>query len=92
MQYALTMDDKAEMMKEMGATFYNSVEEVPGLAKSVDEAVNLFEPFRERLRNMDDDSYRRRFCTDDKDEDEDMMNESVGKLRWGIGWFFNELH
>ncbi|GJN78138.1 hypothetical protein PLIIFM63780_001631 [Purpureocillium lilacinum] len=65
------MDDKSEVMKDMGATFYISADEVPGLAKTVDAAISLFEPFRERLEHMEDSGYRRRFCTDYMYEDED---------------------
>ncbi|KAK4073277.1 hypothetical protein Purlil1_13116 [Purpureocillium lilacinum] len=90
-RYALTMDDKSEMMKDMGATFYASVEKVPGLAKTVDEAVNLFEPFKERLKNMEDGDYRRRFCTNHRDEDTNTANEELEKPRWGMGWLYNEL-
>lgn len=91
LRFALTMDDKSEMLKDMGATFYNSVDEVPGLAKTVDEAVGLFEPFKERLEKMEDDGYRRRFCSGYQDEDKDMAKEEPKKARWGIGWFFNDL-
>lgn len=28
--------------------------EIPGLAKTVDEAIDLFEPFKEQLRSMED--------------------------------------
>ncbi|UNI17156.1 hypothetical protein JDV02_003532 [Purpureocillium takamizusanense] len=94
MRYALTMNDKAEMMKDMGVTFYGSIDEVPGLGKTVDEAITLFEPFRERLKNMEDGGYRGRFCTNYKDEDhenKDAANEKLEKPRWGIGWLFNEL-
>ena len=94
MRYALTMDDKSEVMKDMGATFYISADEVPGLAKTVDAAISLFEPFRERLEHMEDSGYRRRFCTDymyeDEDEDEDTVNEQPDRPRWGIRWLFHE--
>ncbi|KAI0387991.1 hypothetical protein F5Y04DRAFT_241447 [Hypomontagnella monticulosa] len=91
MRYALTMDDKSEMMKDLGATFYASVDVVPGLAKTVQEAVSLFEPFKERLNNMEDDGYRERFCANNEDEDKDTVNEKHDKLRWGIGRLFGEL-
>lgn len=91
MRYALTMDDKSEMMKDMGATFYSSVDEVPGLAKTIDKAVSLFEPFRERLENMEDDDYERRFCSGYEDEDKDTANKKAKKPKWGIGRLFDEL-
>lgn len=98
MRYALTMDDKAEMMKELGATFYASIDDVPGLAKTVDEAIALFEPFKQRLNDMEDVTTRWRFCThteDSKDRDTDTetdtANEEPQKERWGIGWLFPEL-
>ena len=95
MRYALTMNDKSEVMKDLGGTFYTSVDEVPGLAKTVDGAVGLFEPFGQRLNDMEDNAYRRRFCTYDKDEDEDKNkdtgNEKPQKPRWGIGSLFHEL-
>ncbi|KAK8119962.1 uncharacterized protein PG998_004588 [Apiospora kogelbergensis] len=95
MRYALTMDDKSEMIKDLGGTFYASIDEIPGRAKTVGEAVGLFEPFKQRLSNMEDDSYRNRFCTIDEGEDEDndkgTANEKPFKQRWGIGSLFNEL-
>ncbi|KAI1396730.1 hypothetical protein F4819DRAFT_474392 [Hypoxylon fuscum] len=91
MRYALTMNDKSEMMKDLGGTFYTSVDEVPGLAKTVHEAVSLFEPFKERLNNMEDDGYRGRFCANYEDEDKDTANEKPEKPRWGLGLLFNEL-
>ncbi|KAK6200846.1 hypothetical protein LQW54_009429 [Pestalotiopsis sp. IQ-011] len=54
MRYVLTMDDKAEIMKDVGGTFYTSVDEAPGLANTVHESIDLFEPFKERLSNMED--------------------------------------
>lgn len=91
MQYALTMNDKSEIMKDLGGTFYTSVDEVPGLAKTVYEAVSLFEPFKERLNNMEDDDYRARFCANYEDEDKDTANEKPEKPRWGIASLFNDL-
>lgn len=94
MRYALTMDDKSEMIKDLGGTFYISVDEVPGLAKTVNEAVGLFEPFKQRLLNMEDDAYRRRFCTSedkDTDTDKDTANGEHQKPGWGIGSLFREL-
>ncbi|KAK2608889.1 hypothetical protein QQS21_002602 [Conoideocrella luteorostrata] len=91
MRYALTMNDKSETMKDMGATFYVSVDEAPGLAKTIDEAVSLFKPFKERLKNMEDNGYRRRFWTNYEDKDTEMANEKPGNPRWGIGRLFNEL-
>ncbi len=90
MRYTLTMDDKCEVMKDMGATFHDTLGEVPGIAKTVEDARNLFEPFRERLQKMEDDKYRRRFCTnhvyEDESEDEETADE---KPRWGIWPLFN---
>jgi hypothetical protein len=84
MRYVLTMDDKSEVIKEMGGIFYTSTDEVPGLAKSVEEAVGLFEPFKQRLNDMEDDDYRRRFCTEDQVTNEVTRNEEPKKQRWGI--------
>lgn len=86
MRYALTMDDKCEMMKDMGATYYDRVEVVPGIGKTVEEAKSLFEPFKERLEKMEDDTYRNRFCTYDPDEAEDVLEHD--KPRWGTWSLF----
>lgn len=91
MRYALTMNDKSEIMEDLGGTFYTYVEEVSGLAKTVHEAISLFEPFRERLNKMEDDGYRGRFCVDYEDQDKDMVYEKPEKPRWGIGSLFNQL-
>lgn len=95
LQYTLTMDNKAEQLKDMGATFYNSLNEVAGIAKTIDEAITMFEPFKERLRDMEDDKYRRRFYGhEDQEEDEDTTgeeSENSGKPRWGIEWLFKQL-
>ena len=79
-------------MNQTGATFYTSVDEVPGLAKTVDEAVRLFEPFKERLKNMEDNEYEGRFCTNYEDKDKDAAEETPEKPRWGIGRLFNQFH
>lgn len=92
MRYALTMDDKSEMMKDLGSTFYVSIDEIPGLAKTVDEAVALFEPFKQRLTDMEDNAYRRRFRThQDEGENTNTRKEETRKSRWGIGSLFPEL-
>lgn len=97
MRYALTMDDKAEMMKELGATFHKSVDEVDGLAKTVEEAVSLFEPFKKRLENMEDNEYRQRFCSGDSKQNEGdetvQQPEDVhsSRPRWGIASLFPDL-
>ncbi|KAG9253830.1 uncharacterized protein F5Z01DRAFT_656798 [Emericellopsis atlantica] len=96
MRYALTMDDKSEMIKELGGTFYISVDEVPGLAKTVGEAVGLFEPFKQRLNDMEDNAYRGRFCRHEKedtdtDTDTDTGSEEIQKPRWGLWSLFHEL-
>ncbi|KAK0387378.1 hypothetical protein NLU13_5690 [Sarocladium strictum] len=101
LRYALTMDDKAEIIKSLGGTFYSSADQVPGLARSVDQAVGLFEPFKKRLKNMEDDDYRRRFCAHDGTEDvnsDDSVHQSSEagnhepkKPRWGTAWLFPEL-
>lgn len=85
------MNDKSETMKDLGGTFYTSIDEVPGLAKTVHEAVSLFEPFKERLNNMEDNGYRGRFCANYEDENKDTADEKPEQPRWGIGSLFNEL-
>ncbi|ETS83490.1 hypothetical protein PFICI_05366 [Pestalotiopsis fici W106-1] len=91
LRYSLSMDDKAEIMKELGATFYASVDQIPGLAKTVHEAVSLFEPFKERLKNMDDPAYSAHFCTWSEEQDKSTSNEKLEKPRWGIWSLFNGL-
>ncbi|KAI4597980.1 hypothetical protein KJ359_003788 [Pestalotiopsis sp. 9143b] len=92
MRYVLTMDDKAGIMEDLGGTFYTSVDEAPGLAKTVHESIDLFEPFRERLSNMEDDAYRGRFCAGYEYENGDMAAENLEKPRWGIWSLLNQLH
>lgn len=86
----LGMNDKSEIMMDLGGEFYTSVDEVPGLANTVHQAVGLFEPFKERLNNMEDDGHRERFCANHKEDDKDKANEKHEKARWGIG-LLNEL-
>lgn len=98
-RYSLTMDDKAEVMQALGATFHESADEIPGLPRTVDEAVTLFEPFRKRLSDMDDPAYRKTSCQRDPDlqkshvriGDDQAPNETPQKPRWGIWSLFPEL-
>lgn len=89
--YALAMDNKAEMMKDPGGAFYIPAEEVSGLAKNVDEAIRLFEPFKARLSNIKDDAYRGRFCRGCEDKNRETANEKLEKPNLGIWSHLNEL-
>lgn len=90
MRYALTMDDKAEMLKDMGATFYETRDEVPGLARDIAGAKDLFETFRERLEKMANHTYASRYCSDWEKEPDENKETSEKFARWG-GWsLFNE--
>ncbi|KAK2606048.1 hypothetical protein QQS21_003566 [Conoideocrella luteorostrata] len=94
MRYALSMDDKAEMMKDMDATFYDTIDEVSSIAKTIDDAKSLFEPFKERLGKMEDHEYAWRFCRDFEPQGKDDINDkdtAKDKPRWGIWSLFNEL-
>jgi hypothetical protein len=53
----LNMDEQYEQMKLAGATFYESVESCPDLPKSIDDAVQRFRKYEERLKRFDDRQY-----------------------------------
>lgn len=94
MHYGMLIKQILRVLASECTSSFNSVDEVPGLARTIDEAVSLFKPFNERLKNMEDDDYERRFCKSYKDGDKETENEKpekVEKPRWGIGWLFDEL-
>lgn len=62
--------DRRCLLTDAGGIFYSSPEKATGLAKTIREAVALFEPFKQRLHDMDDPDYRRRVCSPQHNRDE----------------------
>lgn len=84
MHYVLTMDEKCNAMKDMGAMFYDKVEDCPDIAKTADEGRDMFKPYGELLEKMDDNAYRNRWFAGAEENTDDAIgsDDGSGTKRW----------
>ncbi|KAM0333410.1 hypothetical protein ACHAQA_002071 [Verticillium albo-atrum] len=58
MRKVKTMDEKCQVLKESGATFYEKVEDCASIAKTIEEGKESFRPYRDWLQKMDNVDYK----------------------------------
>ncbi|KAI9870061.1 MAG: hypothetical protein M1830_004733 [Pleopsidium flavum] len=54
---ALTMDERCEVLKDFGATFYENVEDCKDIAKTLQEGIQEGKRYEELLKKMEDMKY-----------------------------------
>ena len=54
---ALTMDERCEVLKGFGATFYEKVEDCEDIAKTLQEGIRKGRRYEELLKKMEDMKY-----------------------------------
>ena len=76
----LTMDERCEVLKDFGATFYEKVEDCEDIAKTLQEGIRKGKRYEELLKKMEDMKYVDKWLSGSEKGNDASMQRKIDDL------------